>query len=394
MQKFTDFKKERIKTAVTEHRLTALIATLPENINYLTGYESMGHKMLNRTQIFSVYSPEEGAAVLVIPTAEIPTAIERFPNTNMVAFGEFYFVLPPTGEEKVTEIIANRGKGPLQALIKTLADLGIESGRVGLDEGRITAQAWQELIKALPKVQWVPAADIFNEMRMIKHEHEVSLLERSAEIAEQALLAALSKIEVGTTESEIKQRFINKVITKGAEPALCVVTVDKRGAFADTITTSQQVQEGSIIRCDFGCVYQGYSSDLARTAVFGKCDAKVYEYYEAILVGEERAIEQIRPGVSAEEIFNTAVNETRKAGIPDYRRHHCGHGIGLEAYDLPLIAPDVKQPLEAGMVLCIETPYYELGWGGVQVEDMILVTEEGARFLSKSSRELIRLDAK
>ena len=109
------------------------------------------------------------------------------------------------------------------------------------------------------------------------------------------------------------------------------------------------------------------------------------------MFGEEQAVKEIRPGIGADVIFRTAVNRTREAGIPHYNRHHCGHGIGLEIYDWPLLAPDVKIPLEAGMVLCVETPYYELGWGGIQVEDTVEVTRYGARYLSKSSRELIQL---
>ncbi len=104
-----------------------------------------------------------------------------------------------------------------------------------------------------------------------------------------------------------------------------------------------------------------------------------------------QAIEQVGPGVSVQKIFEVAVKGVRR-GIPHFRRHHCGHGLGLEGYDPPSIAPTAEENLEPGMVLCIETPFYELGWGGVQVEDMVLVTPKGKRFLTKSSRELIRID--
>ena len=88
------------------------------------------------------------------------------------------------------------------------------------------------------------------------------------------------------------------------------------------------------------------------------------------------------------DIFNVAVQTVRNSGIPHYQRHHCGHGIGLEFYDPPLISPHDHTKIEEGMVLNIETPYYELGFGGLQVEDTVLVTESGVRYLTKSSREL------
>ena len=213
MQQFVDYKKERIETALTKHRLRALIASLPANIDYLSGYESIGLQVLNRNRIFSVYSAEKDAAVLVIPTAEIPTAIERFPDTEMQAFGEFFFAFPSTGGEKISEVINNRGKGNLEALIKTLSDLGIESGRVGLDEGRITPQMWHELTKAFPGIQWVPAADIFYEIRMIKHKHEITLLEESAKIAEESMYAVYQNGN-RYTEFEIGQRFMEEVAAR------------------------------------------------------------------------------------------------------------------------------------------------------------------------------------
>ena len=145
---------------------------------------------------------------------------------------------------------------------------------------------------------------------------------------------------------------------------------------------------GDLVRFDLGCVYEGYRSDISRTAVLGAPDAKQARYYGAALAGERAAIEAMKPGVPVGRIFDIAVQTTRAAGIPHYQRHHVGHGIGLEPYDPPTIAPGGDTVLEPGMVFCVETPYYEHGWGGVQVEDAVEVTAAGARLLTRSSREL------
>ena len=102
------------------------------------------------------------------------------------------------------------------------------------------------------------------------------------------------------------------------------------------------------------------------------------------------ALEMIKPGVTGAEIFAAAVKAVRQTGIPHYGRQHVGHGLGLglSGYDQPLLAPGDHTPLEAGMVICVETPYYELGWGSVQIEDMIVVTEDGHRRLTTMSRDL------
>jgi len=373
--------------------LDVLIASFPENIYYLSGYESVVHRTLYKAQVFAMFELGKDQTTLVIPLAEVPTALERFPEYKMTCFGKFYFAYAGGDLDygDVKRIIQASESDSTQALCKNLERLDKTSRRIGFDESRLTPAQWKHLEIIFPEKEFIPAVDIFGEIRMIKHESEVALLERAAKIAEESLFNILPKIEIGSKENEIGRWYMQEVVERGAEPYFNVVTIDERSAFVDTINTKKSVKYGSIIRFDIGCIYQGYRSDIARTAVFGKCTEKVKQYYQAILTGEERAIEQIKPGVSAEYIFNIAVEEIRKAGISHYDRHHCGHGIGLDVYDPPSVAPGNKTQIKPGMVLCIETPYYELGWGGIQVEDTIVVTDTGSRYLTQSSRELIKV---
>jgi Xaa-Pro aminopeptidase len=107
-----------------------------------------------------------------------------------------------------------------------------------------------------------------------------------------------------------------------------------------------------------------------------------------MLAGQDAAIACLRPGVIAADAFAAATAAIRDAGLADYHRHHVGHGIGLEVYDIPLLAPRDETPLEEGMVLCVETPYYELGYGGLQPEDAVVVTAGGGRMLGQLPREI------
>ena len=126
----------------------------------------------------------------------------------------------------------------------------------------------------------------------------------------------------------------------------------------------------------------------SRTAVLGRPTEKQARYYAAALAGEKAAIAAMKPGVPVRELFDLAVRVTREHGIPPYQRHHVGHGIGLEPYDPPTINATTTTALEPGMVFCVETPYYEHGWGGVQVEDAVEVTTSGVRRLTHSSQDL------
>ena len=139
---------------------------------------------------------------------------------------------------------------------------------------------------------------------------------------------------------------------------------------------------------DLGCLVGPYRSDISRTAVLGTPTEKQARYYAAILAGERAAIAAMKPGVPVSQLFDLAVRLTRENGLPHYKRNHVGHGIGLEPYDPPTINAATETPLEPGMVFCVETPYYEHGWGGVQVEDAVEITATGVRQLTRSSQEL------
>jgi len=268
---------------------------------------------------------------------------------------------------------------------------GKQRTRVGLDEGRLRPAIWKKLETDFPHLEFVPAAETFSRIRMIKHEEEIRRLKKAAQIAEQALLDTVAEIKLRMTEREISKIYMMHVVERGGTPLFQVMTADLRSALVDTINRENTVRRGSIIRFDVGCDFEGYKSDMSRTVVLGAPSQKVLDNYAAILEGEEKAIRAVRAGVSAGQIFDIALHETQKR-LPQFKRHHVGHGIGLEVYDPPSIAPDNPALLEAGMVICLETPYYELGWGGVQVEDTLLVQENGYQLLTKSSRELIVID--
>ena len=120
---------------------------------------------------------------------------------------------------------------------------------------------------------------------------------------------------------------------------------------------------------------------------------KLRRYYDAALAGEDLAFEIARPGLPVRDLFDRVMACVRERGIPHYRRHHLGHGIGVEVYDPPLIGPGDDHTIEAGMVLNVETPYFELGWGAVHVEDPFLVGESGNEWLTRLSRDLGVIEA-
>ena len=152
------------------------------------------------------------------------------------------------------------------------------------------------------------------------------------------------------------------------------------------------LKKGDLIRMEVSCIFQRYWSDSGRTAICGAADRKQLTYYSAILEGHMAMLDQIREGAQVSEIYRIGIDTIRKKGIAHFERNHCGHGTGLEIYEPPLITLEENLELKANMVINIEPPYYELGFGGLQIEDTVVVTNSGFEFLTNMERELVVID--
>lgn len=385
------FRKTRILAAAQAAGADVLVATLPENLMYLCDdFYSVSQRILYDSQCFAVLDCASGEVTILCPVADLPSIFEvEGMEARVVCFGSFRFDgCPGPLWDRISEASAERYPSAEDALIGVLKG---RSAVVAIDEGRIRPQNWDKCVQALPEAKIIPGKAIFAKARMVKHPQEIELLRFAAQASEQSLLEMLAAVRPGVTERGMERSYGMAMYARGAEPTYYVGVVDERTAFSDTRSTGLAVRSGSLLRFDFGGNYHGYRADLARTAVCGPADPRAEAAYAAVEAGAKAAIAAVRPGRTADEIFRIAVQETRRAGLPDYARHHCGHGIGLEMYDHPSICAGNDCPLEEDMVLCIETPYYAIGWGGVQIEHTIRVTVDGAEFLDSGDSSLIRL---
>jgi Xaa-Pro aminopeptidase len=373
----------------------ALVATTPQNVVYSTGFCGLGHRFISGTLVFAVVPKDSTReAVLVAPVAEMDLVCESDPRPQKVhPYGIFYLEqrsgeLSPLERDILTLAGRTESADPFELLARVCEEEGLGDARLGVDEYGLTVQGWDRLASLLPGAKIAPAWRTWQVVRMVKTGEEIGRLRRAAEITEAAIAAVLAEAREGMTEEEAARVFEAEVVRRGASPVLTVIGFGERSAFPNVTPTGRKLRPGDIIRFDVGCCYRWYYSDLARIAVFGEPSPRQQAYYEALLAGERAALAAMRPGVRVADVFETAVQTVRERGIPHYRRHHCGHGIGVEVYDPPTITPNSTQQLEAGMVFCVETPYYEMGFGGLQVEDMVVVTADGVELLSGSDPNL------
>ena len=395
MINLTEYRNQRSREISEKFHIDALILSLPEHIHYFSGFFPAGMKILHTTESYLVLNPNNGRMGLITSASDVPTILENGYEQNIYPMGSFTFSLPneDTFSQKIASILTTRYYKEAEAIAVALKDLAPGSKTVAVDESRMSISTWRGLRNELgDRVDLVTGTQIINEIKRVKHPWEVEQLRISTNIAEDALYSVIAGIRIGMSESDIEQEYRRKIVDQGCDPYFCIATIDERAAFSDTENRNwNKVKLGSVIRFDFGCIFQNFRSDMARTVVVGS-NKKAEAYYRAILEGEECLLNAIKPGVLASDLFTIAVSATREAGIPHYQRHHVGHGIGIATYDMPSLSATNHMALEENMVLCVETPYYEIGWGGVQVEDTVRVTTQGFESLSKSPRTLVKID--
>lgn len=388
--------QERLFARMKKDGLDAIVATMPENVTYSSGFWAMSQWIRRGPQAY-VLTPGAGrgepavmASTGLIDLAADPSVWVK----DVRRYGRFIVDRTPdvalgAHDLRIEQLLAQQeDSDAVSCLVRAIKDRGLDNATIGVDEIGILPQYWDKLAEALPKAKLVRAADVFRFARAIKTPEEVARLRKSAQIADKSIQAALAVAREGATEMDLARAFHGTTINEGGMPVLGCIGFGARSAMTNVQPSEYALKQGEIIRFDVGGRYGHYRADIARNGVLGEPTKKLVQYHRAICVGLDRAIEMIKPGVRACDVFEASVETVRREGIPHYRRSHVGHGIGLDGYDAPDIAPSNTAMFEEGMVICVETPYYEMGFGGLQVEDTLVITKDGVDSFMLSSTQL------
>ncbi len=231
------------------------------------------------------------------------------------------------------------------------------------------------------------------ELRMVKDADELALMEKAALLGCQLFESVLPHMEPGVPEVEIAATLEFFARNLGAEGMSfeTIVASGKRSALPHGRATSEKLPRNGFIMLDFGVIHNGYCSDMTRTVYLGKPGRKELEAYEAVLAAQEAAVAAVAPGATCGQVDEAARKVLRKAGLAKYFTHSTGHGVGIEIHESPRVAAKQEQVLEPGMVITIEPGIYIEGEFGIRIEDMVAVTENGARVLTPTPKAMIRL---
>ncbi len=345
---------KRLQEFIAEKELDAALITGRENLFYFTGSSPVLGGYL-------VVTADD--ALFIVPELEYGEARE----TSKIPVDKF-----KTGSELYEKL---KGFNP--------ARLGIE--------GRTSFSTVQNLREKVGVEDFFVVDDVIKELRIIKTPEEIDVIKAACEIADMAMMAALEEISEGKREREIAAQMEYVMKMNGAEkPAFdTIIASGWRSALPHGVASDKRIEKGDLVVIDEGALYRHYHSDTTRTIVVGSPNEKQKDIYYAVLEAQRKGVEAARPGMTAKELDTIVRDVIKEYGYGDHFIHSTGHGVGLQIHEWPRVSQQDDTELKPGMVITIEPGIYIPKFGGVRIEDTVLITENGAVRLTKTERELI-----
>lgn len=264
----------------------------------------------------------------------------------------------------------------------------------GYEDQIMTCASFQLLRQACASVQeWIPLSGEVDRLRMIKTTEELDKIGAAQKIADQGFAHMLDILKPGMTELEAANELEYFLKKQGAS-GLSFETIMASGlhsAMPHAVPGQKKLASGDFVTMDFGCIYEGYCSDMTRTVVLGKANDRQKEIYDVVLAAQEAALDYLKAGVTGAQADAVARDMIAKAGYGEYFGHSLGHGVGLYIHEEPRLSVADKTQLEADMVVTVEPGIYIPDFGGVRIEDMIAVKENGIHNFASSTKELLEI---
>lgn len=351
---------ERLNQRLKEEKLDAIFLLNDSNIRYISGF----------TGSDSYVIVAEGLNAFITDSRYTEQAEE---------------------ECKAFEVIRHRK--PALSLEETIQNLCTKQGikRMAFEREHMNYGMYVQLVKALPEVELVANTELVERLRSIKDEVEIDCIRKAAEIADQAFTEILEYIKPGVTEKDVERELQYLIKKLGADDIgfPIIVASGKRSSLPHAIPADKSIEKGDFVTLDFGAMYRGYRSDMTRTVVVGEADDKQKEIYAIVKAAQAAASDAIKAGMSCKAIDACARDYITKAGYGEHFGHGLGHGVGLDIHEEPYFSVNSESTLDAGNIMTVEPGIYLPNWGGVRIEDTVVVGENGIEVLTKSSKELI-----
>lgn len=352
----------RLAGALAGTGLDAIVCLSPENVAYTAGFVVPSQPLMRWRHAATVITAD-GRLSMVCVDMEETTVRGTRPGTDVRVWAEF-------------------GGSAMAVLAELISDLGLSTGRVGVEFGYLSARDHAELVRLLPAVHLMPADDLLATTRQVKTTGELELLARLARISDAAIAAACRSVSAGSSEMDLAAALTRGVYTGGAQQfKLMIVATGERSQLPNVGPSERLLGPGDVCRIEIFSVINGYHAGVCRTAVVGEPSPEAVRVYRNLADCKEILLEAIRPGVKAGDVYARFLAKFDELGMPPIA--FAGHGIGVDLHEAPYLMTDAADTLEPGMVLGVEPLVYRTGYGfGMQIKDMVAVTADGCRLLS------------
>ncbi len=275
-----------------------------------------------------------------------------------------------------------------EALVKLLKSTKL--GRLGIEADSMTVALRDYLASEIPRIELVATSGLVEELRQIKDRDEIERIRVAARQAERAFAVVRATLRPDTTERQLANdlEYQMRLFGAGCGSFRSIVGVGPRAALPHAVPSDRRIEESDFVLVDWGADEGLYKSDLTRVLVTGRISPKLQRIYRVVLDAQTRGIAAIRPGVTCRRVDRAARKVIADAGFGRCFGHGLGHGVGLEIHEAPRLAANITTVLRPGMVVTVEPGIYLPGWGGVRIEDDILVTRDGHEVLTSAPRQL------
>lgn len=355
-------RQKKLRSAVANQRLDALLVTHLPNVQYLCGFSGSAAALL-LTETKSIFFTD-GRYTEQARTEVQGARIVIARKAPLIAAGEW---------------LARNAK---QLRLKTL---GIEAGHMTVTE----RSALTKSLNSTLRLRECPP--LVEQARMVKDSEEIEKLRKAVLLGASLFDIALRAIRPGVREVEVAADMEYKARRAGAEAMSfeTIIASGPRSALPHGRASQSTIPANGFVVCDFGVILASYCSDMTRTVHVGKPSSEARRIYQAVRDAQEAAVAAVRPGVQVSKVDQAARKLLNKQGLAKYFTHSTGHGVGLEIHEPPRIAAKQTDELKPGMVITIEPGVYIQGLGGVRIEDMVVVTQDGCEVLTPTGKELV-----
>jgi Xaa-Pro aminopeptidase len=352
-------RRQRLAGLLKKEAVDSLLISNPVNLTYLTGFSGDSSCLILARK-----------KAILVSDARFTTQIEEeCPDLDA-------YIRPPA-------------QSIHQALVQVLA--GMRCRAVGFESGYTSVADLDALREKLPAISWKAGADRVEKLRALKDPSEIAQIRQAISMAERAFSMFLAMIRPEDTEKDLADNMELYLRRSGAKSASfpTIVAAGERAALPHAPPTERKVGEEGLLLVDWGASGPFYKSDLTRVLATRRISPKLEKVYMVVVSAQARAIAAIRPGARAKDVDAEARTTISRAGFGQFFGHGLGHGLGLAVHEAPAVRQNSTAILEPGMVVTVEPGIYLPGWGGVRIEDDVLVTGDGCEVLTHLQREPI-----